>query len=151
MANVRVTTTRASRQPGESSGIQVNVFGMQALEEGITGEVLNEIMLQAAQPMLEAVIQNWYEHWFNFDTGASQDSIMLLTTEVAERSARIMLQAGGQRLIEDARNTKHVDYAPFLEFHEGGGMIRSAVFDNRDDFVRAVREGVTARIQELLR
>lgn len=151
MANVRITTTRASRQKGESSGIQVNVFGMQALEEGITGEVLNEIMLQAAQPMLDEAIQNWYEHWFKFDTGASQDSIQLLTTEVGDHFARIMLQAGGQKLIEDARNVSHVDYAPFLEFHEGGGMIRSAVFDNRDDFVRAVREGIAYTIAELLR
>lgn len=151
MANIRVTTTRASRQPGDSSGIQVNVFGMQALEAGITGEVLNEIMLEAAQPMLEAAIQNWYEHWFSFDTGASQDSIELATTEVGDHFARIILQAGGEKLINDSRNAKHVDYAPFLEFHEGGGMIRSAVFDGRDEFVRLVRDRVAARIQELLR
>lgn len=151
MADVRVTTTRGSRQKGDVAGIQLNTFGLQKLADGVNGEEIARIMLEAAQPMFEQCQHDWYDHWFNFDTGASADSVALITTEVEERRARIQLQAGGEVLRSDPRNKSHQDYAPMLEYHEGGGMIRNAVFDNQEEFVRNVHAGIKRLVEELIR
>jgi len=143
---VRQTTGRRSRESGSQVGIQLNTFGLDKIQAEINGHALAVIMLEAAQPMLEQATQDW-----PVDTGASRDSIELVTVEEGDRRARIVLQAGGQKLENDPRNKSGIDYAPFLEFGTEGraahGIIRDSVFDNEEAYRSRVRTGVKGLIE----
>ncbi len=142
---VRVTTGRYSREVGTSPGITVNVFGLKALE-GITGQELAVILMEAAQPALATAQEDWPKQ-----TWASHDSLRLEEVEVAEVRARVHLTAGGQQLISDPRNKKHIDYAPFIEFNgtqtAQPGVILHSVLSNE----REMKEAIKTAIAELIR
>lgn len=148
MADIRVTIGSRSREPGTRVGVQLNTFGLKRLEAGINGEALAGITLEAAQPMLEQALSDW-PVW----TGASRDSLELTVEEVSAHLARIRLQAGGQRLIEDARNEKHIDYAPYIEFNgtktAPPGILAYAVHSQAAEFRAKVHAGVSALIAEM--
>ena len=143
---VRQTTGRRSRESGSQVGIQLNTFGLDKIRAEINGHALAVIMLEAAQPMLEQATQDW-----PVDTGASRDSIELVAVEEGDHRARIVLQAGGQKLENDPRNKSGIDYAPFLEFGTEGraahGVIRDSVFDNEEAYRSGVRAGVKGLIE----
>ncbi len=140
-SGVRITTGRRSRETGSQVGVQLNTFGLGKVKEAVNGKELARILIQSAQPMLENAFDNWPKL-----TGASADSIELVVVEEGETHARIVLQAGGQKLENDPRNKSGIDYAPFLEFGTNGrhayGAIRNAVFDGESAFKDNVREGV---------
>lgn len=145
---VRLTTGRRSRESGTQVGIQLNIFGLNALQGAVNGNELAKILMDAAQPMYTTAYENWPKK-----TGASADSIELVIVEGEEaaKRARIVLQAGGQKLENDPRNKSGVDYAPFLEFGTNGrhayGAIRDAVYSEETDFKLRVRE----RVADLIR
>lgn len=151
MANTRTTFGRRSRQPGDQVGVQMNVFGLNALQAGITGDKLAEVLLYAGQPAYEEAHADWA-----VDTGASRDSIELVVAEVLPRAARVVLQAGGSKLIDDPRNKAKKDYAPFLEFNGspsgsmGPGTIQRAVYSNDRVIKERIKEGVAKLIAEAL-
>lgn len=143
---VRITTGRRSRESGSQVGIQLNLFGLTKLQGAINGKTMAVVLLDSAGPMRDQAYENWPKK-----TGASSDSIELVVVEEGEHHARVVLQAGGQKLENDPRNKSGIDYAPFLEFGTNGrhayGAIRNAVFDGEIDFKNRVRE----RMQEELR
>lgn len=150
MADIRITSGRRSRQPGDTVGIQLNTFGLDKLASGVGGQELEVIVQEAATPMVEEAKAEWYQRSWRHVTGASGDSIALVTTEVAERRVRVQFQAGGELLTSDPRNPSGVDYAPFLEFREGGGVIRDVFFSQQEETVRRIHAGVKALVEGLL-
>lgn len=151
MANTRTTFGRRSRAPGEQVGVQINLFGLNKLEAAVTGDKLAEILLYAAQPAYDEAHADWA-----VDTGASRDSLELGVAEIMPRAARVVLQAGGEKLISDPRNRSKKDYAPFLEFNGspsgsmGPGTIQRAVYSNDRVIKDRIREGVSRLIREAL-
>lgn len=137
-----------SRTPGSRTAIQVNAFGMKALE-GITGAEIAEVLMAAMQPAKEHALIEW-----PILTGASRDTIGLEVTEVGEKFARVALVAGGKQLIEDPRNKSKKDYAPFIEFNgtptTTPGTLTSAVIITEQDRKRIIREGLAAIIKRRL-
>ncbi len=154
MADIR-TTVRGiggrfqSRVPGTQVGFQINTFGLQKLAEGVTGEGLAAVLLESASIAWQQAVDEW-PVW----TGASRDSIDLSIQEVGDRFARVILSAGGEKLIADLRNKSHKDYAPFIEFNgtqtAPAGILTGAVIDNQDEIASRNRAGVARLIQELL-
>lgn len=112
MADARVTFGRRSRVPGTDVGINVNTFGAERLLGMLTGPQLEAILHEAIVPAFEQLKQDW-----PILTGASSDTIRIETVEIGARHARVALLVGGEALIADARNEKHIDYAPFVEFN----------------------------------
>jgi hypothetical protein len=156
MADVRFSTLGYagrdySRTPGTKVGVRLNLYGMSKLQAGVTGQALSVILLEAAQPCLDQALGEW-----PVDTGASRDSIELAVVGVEERKARVALQAGGEKLIDDPRNKKHIDYAPFIEFNgspagRGQATLLNAVLDNHQIVRDAIHDRVGALIRELIR
>lgn len=150
MADVRVTTGSRSRIPGTQVGLEVNVFGMTKLQAGINGEFMAEVGVEALQP----AYQDAYLEWAVL-TGASRDSIEIAVSEVGERLARVVLQAGGEKLMTDPRNHDHTDYAPFLEFNgspsgsQSPGAIARAIFSNDRLMREIIHQKIRERVLEL--
>ena len=89
-------------------------------------------------------------------TGASIESMETVISEIGPKHARAVLQVGGDKLINDSRNTSRKDYAPFIEFNgsptgKGQGAISNAIFGNDRQIRGDIRAGVTALIEELTR
>lgn len=151
MADVRVTTGRRSRTPGTTVGIEVNTFGLKRLQEGVTGEFMAEVLVEAGQP----AYNDAYSEWAVL-TGASRDSLELVVTEVGPTFARVALQAGGEKLMSDPRNPKGEDYAPFLEFNgspsgsQSPGAIARAIFSNDGVMRQIIHNKIAERVQELV-
>jgi hypothetical protein len=151
MANVRVTVGGVgqkimSREPGTRVGLQVNTFGIDRIRDGLTGEALVPILTEAIQPAFLQLLAEW-----PVITGASRDSADVETTEIGAKYARVALQIGGQKLIEDPRNIKHIDYAPYVEFNgtskTPAGTLTHAMVANQDE----MRDYIHDRVSELLR
>lgn len=138
-----------SREKGTRAGLGLNTFGLQALAEGITGEALAPIVLEAWQPAFEAAYSEW-----PVLTGASRDSIELGITEIGPRLVRVALQAGGQKLIEDPRNKSHKDYAPYIEFNgtstTPAGTMTHAVHSTADEAKARIARGVAELMRSIL-
>lgn len=161
MANIRVTQTgvgtvghvggyRNNRSPGDPTGLQINTFGMDKLIGGLTGDQLVEIVTEAFQPAYFQLLSEWA-----VDTGASRDSARISVIEVGARMCRVALEIGGQQLIDDIRNEKHINYAPFLEFNgsPGGtppGVLLNAVIDNYPEAVQYIHERVGWMIKRII-
>ena len=148
MADVRVVVGRRSRVPGTNIGFRFNLFRLNRLMAGVTGEALVDILLEAAQPSLDQAIEEW-PVW----TGASRDSLSLDVIEVAESRARVALQAGGEKLINDSRNRSGRDYAPFIEFNGTNtappGILLNAVFGRDDEIRQMIHSGVSNLVRKL--
>jgi hypothetical protein len=147
MAGVRVTTGRRSRQPGSQIGLQTNVFSLKRLVDAVSGDVLAALLVMALQPALEDAKAEW-----PVLTGASLDSMEIVTTEVGSTFARVALAVGGQKLISDSRNKSGRDYAPFIELNgsptgRGKGAILHAVIGNDPYIRRTVHEAVSEIIR----
>jgi len=150
MAYTRVTTGRRSRTPGDQVGMQVNVFGLTKLLEGVTGEAIAPILYNALQPALQEAQSEW-----PILTGASLDSMEVAISEIGPKHARAVLQVGGAKLIADSRNTSRKDYAPYIEFNgsptgKGQGAISRAIFSNDSQIRADIKNGVAALIREIL-
>jgi len=149
MADVRVTTGTRSRLPGTQVGVQLNTFGMSRLEAGVTGEAIVDILLKAMGPSFDQAVSEW-----PVQTGASRDSISLDVVEAAAVRARVVLQAGGEKLINDSRNVSHKDYAPFIEFNGTAtappGILLNSVFGRDAEIRDEVHSGVTELVRGLV-
>lgn len=155
MSNVRTTVSGVgskfpSRVKGSKAALSINTFGMQKLHEGINGEAIAAILLEAAQPAFDQAFAEWPR-----DTNASVETLELVVYEVGEKNARVALQIGGPALIEDPRNKKHIDYAPFVEFNgtpkTPPGTMTHAIHANEEEIKRRIREGLRVLIEGLLR
>lgn len=149
MADVRVTTGSRSRVVGEPVGVSLNTFGLTRLE-GITGEDLLPIVVSALEPSREQAFNDWPK-----ETHASSESIRIEPDEVGEKHVRVALKVGGQQLIEDPRNVKHIDYAPYLEFNGSPsgyppGILSYAFFSHQREMRDRIHEGVALLIQSRL-
>jgi len=146
MADILTTVGGRSRVPGTLVGVQLNTFKMRKLEAALSGAELAPILLDAAQPAFEQAVSEW-----PVQTGASRDSISLDVIEIASSRARIALQAGGQKLINDARNKSRKDYAPFIEFNGTAtappGILVGSLFGNLDEIKARIRTGVANHIR----
>ena len=146
LPTVRTTVGRRSRVPGTLIGVQLNTFRMRRLEALLSGEELAPILLEASQPAMDQAVSEW-----PVLTGASRDSISLDLIEVGANRARVALQAGGPKLINDARNKSGKDYAPFIEFNGTAtappGIIIGAIFDNEVE----IKQRIRAAVVELIR
>lgn len=150
-SNVRVVgpsgtgANRPSRVVGTKTAVRVSAFGMTALQ-GITGEELAPLLLHAMQPAFEQAHAEWPR-----DTHASVDSMALEVMETGPKLARVALSAGGDILIQDPRNVKGIDYAPFIEFNGTAtvapGTMTSAVILNDSIIKERLRQG----LRELIR
>ena len=145
-ATVRTTVSRRPRTPGTLIGVRLNTFRMRRLEASLSGEELAPILLEASQPAMDQAVSEW-----PVQTGASRDSISLDIIEVAPNRARVALQAGGPKLINDARNKSGKDYAPFIEFNGTAtappGILIGAVFDNEVEIKQRIRNAVAEIIR----
>lgn len=145
MADVRVTTGTRSHVPGTMVGINVNTFGLQRLEE-VSGADLMPIVVAALEPAREQLRSEW-----PVLTGASRDSILIYPMETGPHLARASLSVGGYVLIEDPRNVKHIDYAPFIEFNgtatAPAGLLLYAMSSNKASIREAIHSGVAALLQ----
>jgi hypothetical protein len=151
MPPIRVTRGVRSRTPGTTVGFQVNTFGLDALAVGLTGSDFEPIAHEALTPAFEQAVEEW-----PVLTGASRDTIRVETDEVTETRVRVSLRVGGPPLIEDPRNTKHIDYAPFIEFNgsPGGtppGIILYAMTSNDRNMRQTLHQGVAALIERRMR
>lgn len=149
MADVRVTRGLRPRTVGAPVGIQVSTFGLDSLRL-ITGADLLPILEGALEPAETQVREEW-----PVDTGASRDTLRIEADEVGAHTARVSLRIGGEPLIADARNVKHIDYAPFIEFNgsPGGsppGILLYAMTSNARRIRDTVHEGVAKLMQERL-
>ncbi len=148
LPTVRTTTGRRSRIPGTLIGVQLNTFRMRRLEASLNGQQLAPILLDAAGIAFDQAVSEW-----PVLTGASRDSISLDVIEVESNRARVALQAGGPKLINDARNKSGKDYAPFIEFNGTAtappGILIGAIFDNEDEIKQRIRAGVADLIRSV--
>lgn len=147
MALLRTTVSglagkNLSRTPGTQIGLRINTFGLDKLQ-GITGADLAPILLEAIQPAYEQALAEW-----PIITGASRDTIDTAIQEEATKLARVVLQVGGQRLIDDPRNKSHKDYAPFVEFNRW--VLTHAIYNNLDAIKENIRQGVGNLIKQRL-
>lgn len=154
MANIRTTVTGVggkfpSRVAGTQVAFQVNTFGMTKLEAGITGEVMEPILIEAMQPALEQAKEDWPK-----DTHASVETLEVVTMEIGPKVARVALQIGGERLIADPRNLKHIDYAPYVEYNGTAktppGTLTHVMAMNEKVMKQMIHAGVKRMIEELL-
>jgi hypothetical protein len=152
-ANVRVTISKtggkfSSREPGTKVAIQVNSFGLQSLQ-GISGQDMVPLLLNAMEPAAEQAEQEWPK-----DTHASVDSMDLEVMETGPKVARVALTVGGDQLIQDPRNVKGIDYAPFIEFNGTAtappGVITSAIIMNESKIKERLRQGLKELIRSKL-
>lgn len=158
MADVRVTVGRRPRDSGSTVGVQVNTFGLQKLIDAVDGEAIAQVLMDTMQPIRDEAYQNWPkppgQDGNYVRTGASADSIMVFTSEVGEHSARVILQAGGQKLKDDPRNPRGKDYAPFVEFginsNAGVGVLRDAVYDNDGTIRQGIHDGIARLVKDAL-
>jgi hypothetical protein len=100
-------------------------------------------------PSKDDAISNW-----PVLTGASRDSIEIFISEVKPRSARAVLQVGGETLINDSRNKSHKDYAPYIEFNgspsgRGQMAIRNAIYGRDTEIRQAIHARVAALVKDL--
>ena len=146
MAGVRVTVGHRSRIPGTQIGVQLNVFRLNRLQAGINGDALMEILMDIARPSLEQAVIQW-PVW----TGASRDSISLDPIEIGPTLARVVLQAGGEKLISDPRNESHKDYAPFIEFNGTKTAPPGILFDAVYGRDTELRQDIHSRVSDLVR
>jgi hypothetical protein len=155
MAGVRVVVGGAgggkfpSRVKGEQVGMQLNVHGLTRLRLGITGEMLARIAEEAMMLAYDTAKEDW-----PIDTGASNDTIKIEVLEAEGKRARVALVIGGEELINDPRNKKHIDYAPYIEFNgsPGGhppGTLAGAMALNEPEMRRIIHDGVRDMIEEL--
>lgn len=154
MADIRVTQSGVggkfpSRVKGTRAAFQLNTFGMTKLHEGITGEVLAEIAFEAIQPAYEQALVDWPKI-----THASVESIEVTTTEIGDKVGRVALQIGGEKLINDPRNKKHIDYAPYVEYNGTAktppGTLTHCMVMHEQEMKRFIHASVKHLIQELL-
>lgn len=146
MADVRVTRGVRSRTPGVPVGVQVNTFGLDRLLEGVTGNDLEPLLHNALIPAYDQAHNEW-----PVDTGASRDTLRIETDEVGARHARVSLRIGGLPLIEDPRNVKHIDYAPFIEFNGSpGGSPPGILLYAMTSQARLIRSLIHANVRELV-
>jgi hypothetical protein len=154
VADVRVTVGGVggkfpSRVPGTRTGLQLNTFGLDRLAEGINGEIISEILIDAIQPAYEQAKAEW-----PVLTGASSDSIDVTVTEVGSNYARVALQAGGEKLKEDERNKSGKDYAPYIEYNgtptTPPGTLTHAMVANEPEMRRMIHASVSELIRDLL-
>lgn len=153
MANIRVTVggigqQRMSKRPGDITGLAVNTFGMDRIADGLTGEALLPILLEALQPAFLQLLATW-----PVVTGASRDSAEVVPVEVGLKFARAALQIGGQALITDGRNKSHRDYAPYVEFNgtprTSPGTLLNAMIDNQPEMRDYIHNRTELMIREL--
>lgn len=149
MADARVTFGRRSRAPGTDVGINVNTFGAERLLSVLTGAQLEPILHEAMVPAYEQLKQDW-----PILTGASSDTIRIETQEVGVRHVRVALKIGGELLVSDARNVKHIDYAPFVEFNGTSktppGTMAYAMHANQAQIRQTIHEMIGQVIQSAL-
>lgn len=154
MAGVRTTISGIgskfpSRTPGDPTGMSLNTFGMDKLHEGINGEHINEILLDAITPAYDQLKEEW-----PVITGASSDTIRVESGEIGPKMARVHLMIGGTALIEDPRNVSGKDYVPYVEFNgttkTPPGTLAHAMFANMDEMKEMIRNSVRQYIQDLL-
>lgn len=149
MADIRVLVGRRSREPGTTVGVRLNTFGMSKLEAGVTGAALAQIALDAYQPSFDEAVGNW-----PVDTGASRDSIELGISEIGAHHARVILQAGGDKLRSDSRNPTGKDYAPFIEFngtlYAPAGILLNAVANRDADIRREIHSAVSDLVRSIV-
>lgn len=138
-----------SRTPGDITAVQMNTFGLQKLIEGVNGEALSIIALEAWQPALEIAREDWPK-----DTHASVESMELVIIEIGDKHCRVALQVGGEKLRQDERNKSGEDYAPYIEFNgtstTSPGTITHAVHSTEAEAKAKLREGVAVLIRELI-
>jgi hypothetical protein len=154
MANIRNTFTGVggrfpSRVKGTQAAFSMNTFGLNKLEAGINGEHLSEIAYDAMEVAEEMAKEEWPK-----DTHASVETIERVIYEVNERSCRVALQIGGQKLIEDPRNKSHKDYAPYVEYNgtpkTAPGTLAHVMAVTEPEIKERMRNGVRQLIQDLL-
>lgn len=150
MADIRILRGARSRTPGTTVGVQVSTFGLDSLEN-ISGAELEAIALEALEPAREQVAGEW-----PILTGASLDSLRTETDEIGPTHVRVSLRIGGPPLMADARNEKHIDYAPFIEFNgsPGGtppGTIAYAMSSQARLMKSLIHSGVRDLIERKLR
>jgi hypothetical protein len=131
-----------SRDPGSLVGVAVNTSAIGKMRGRVTGRNILPILMKAVK---KYALPQAKEEW-PIETGASHDSIRVIAVEVSENRASAGLTVGGQQLIDDSRNERHIDYAPFIEFNgspagRGEGTITNAMFGNQDAILEDVREG----------
>src|SRR5476649_482700 len=148
-SSIRVTRGKEFTTSG-TLGMQVNVFGLTKLQAGINGEAIAPILVDALQPALETAKGTW-----PILTGASIESMRVDVIEVNAKSARAVLQIGGEQLIGDPRNISRKDYAPFIEYNgspsgRGQGSMVNAFYGNEAEMRRIIHDGVALLIAELL-
>lgn len=139
-----------SKTPGDITGLSLNTFGLDKLQAGINGELLAEILMVAIGPAEEQAKEEWPK-----ETHASVETIKSVVTEVGPKMARVALVVGGPELINDPRNKKHIDYAPYIEFNgsPGGtppGTLTHAMAANEVEMKRIIRVSVAQLIEDLL-
>jgi hypothetical protein len=105
--------------------------------------------------MLSDALENWpVDPIHGTESGPSRDSIHLVIKEVGERRARVALEIGGEELIADPRNKKHIDYAPFIEYNgspagRGQFTLLNAWVDNDPQMRREIHEEVSRLVTGL--
>ena len=162
MAFTRTTLGKRSRTPRTRMGVQVNTFSLDKLIAGITGEMLADCLLDAAQPAYDEAKENW-----PILTGASNDSIELIKVGSSEslrrhhagsnpgKVGRVALMVGGEKLINHPDNKSHKDYAPFIELNgsplgRGRGTLQRAIYGNEGVIKDRLAVSLRARIAELV-
>ncbi len=149
MAAIRTTFGRRSRTSGTQVGVQVNTFVLDKLASSLNGEALANMLMAAGEPSR----QQAYDSWAVL-TGASRDSIELAVAEVGPHVARVVLQAGGEKLINDSRNASQRDYAPYLEFNgspsgsQPAGVLRNAIYDREREIKDSLKQQLADYFKE---
>lgn len=145
-----------SHTPGDPTGLQINTFVLDKMIDGLNGEALKPIVVDAMEPAYNQAKAEWpiYEGPDHVG-GASNDSIKIWVPEVEETRVRVALSAGGIALIEDERNRQHKDYAPHIEFNgtktAAPGTLTRAVTDNTPESREIIRAGALALLKRLAR
>jgi len=132
-----------SRTPGDPTGLSINSFLIGKIKEVLSGEQVAPILLWAMEPAYEQAKADW-----PVVTGASSDTIRLETDEIEANFARVSLRVGGEQLMQDPRNKKGIDYAPFVEFNGTSktppGTITHAVIITQDEVKERIKLGLQA-------
>lgn len=150
MADIRVLRKHRVQTVGAPVGMQISSFGLEKLS-GISGADMEPIAHAAMQPALSQLATTWPIY-----TGASVETARIETDEINLTSVRVSLRIGGAPLIADARNKKHIDYAPYIEFNGSPkgtppGTLLYAMTANDRLIRELLHEGVRALLAARLR
>jgi len=131
--------------------MQVNVHGLVKLDEGITGAMLMDILLEALEPAEREVNANW-----PILTGASISTVRKSEDEIGDKHARASIKIGGVPLGVHRDNPSRKDYAPYIEFNgspagRGQGTLTNAFLGNEKEMKRIIKDRVAELILGLTR